>query len=89
MKLIGLKEDGDKLIITHGQDTTSILKNNYEARKHTNEVWKHGKDIKQVASIPFVVWLLWESCGITKDPIELLKAIERNKEYKVVDKRLI
>lgn len=89
MGIIGLRGEKDKLIITHGQEISDILRDNYEARNHTDEVWKQGKDIKQIASVPFVVWLLWESCGITKDPVELLKAIERNKEYKVVDKRLI
>ena len=89
LRIIGLEAEGDKLKVTHGQETKSILLNNQEARKYTNEVWAQGKDLKQVASVPFVVWALWEACGITKDPKELLKAIERNKEWKVVDKQLI
>lgn len=89
LKLIGLKAEKDKLKVIHGQDIAVILRDNYEARKHTEEVWSQGKDLKQVASIPYVIWLLWESAGITRDPVELLKAIERNSDLKVVDKRLL
>lgn len=88
--LLNGRNEGDKVIFTHGQETKHILEENARRRKNSDEEWANSDpDMKQAASIPMVVWLLWESAGITKDKKQLLKAIERNKEYKVTEKRLI
>lgn len=89
LELIDIQEDKDKIKYIHGQDITPYLEDNYENRKYSDEHWKASKDMKRVGSIPWAVWLLWESVGITNDPKELLKALERNPEFKTTEKRLI
>ncbi len=89
LTLIDIEEEGDKIKFTHGQEIREYLEDNKEARKYTDENWKACKTMKRVGSIPFAVWLLWESMGITNDPKELLKALERNPEFKTTEKRLI
>lgn len=87
--LLGERKEEDKVYHTHGQDIRPILEENARRRKNSDADWASDPDMKQAASIPMAVWLLWESTGITNDKKELLKAIERNKEYKTTEKQLI
>lgn len=89
LELIDIEEKDDKIKLVHGQDITEYLKDNYEDRKYSDENWGACDTMKRVGSVPWAVWLLWESLGITENPKELLKALERNPEFKTTEKRLI
>ncbi len=90
LTLIDIEEQSkDKIKFIHGQDIKPYLEDNYEEKKHTDENWKACDTMKRVGSVPWAVWLLWESLGITENPKELLKALERNPEFKTTEKRLI
>lgn len=89
LKLIDIQEEKDNIKIIHGQECEEILRDNYELKKYSNENWQACDNLKKVGSIPWAVWLFWESVGITEDPKELLRALERNPEFKTTEKRLI
>lgn len=89
LMLYGARFAGDKIICTHVQQVGDILNDNERMRIDTGENWDKSEDLKLAARIPFSVYFLWESIGITQDPKELAKALERNPEYKTTDKRLI
>lgn len=82
--------EGDKQIGVHAQRVGLILNANEEDRKNSDENWsKSDPDIKRVGCIPRTIAILWQQNGIMDDPDELMKALERNPEYKTTEKRLI
>lgn len=84
-----IRVEKDNVIITHGQECVDILQDNYEAKKNTDEIWNKSPEMKQVGAIPFIVAELWKSMGIMDNPKELMRALERNPEFKTTAKRLI
>lgn len=88
LELIKIKPKGDKVEIVHGQDASLVLKANVEDQLRTDDVWKVGKDMKLAGRIPFAKWLELEKLGITKDYKELLRFLDNNPKYKVVNKKL-
>lgn len=88
MNTVAVEHQGDKTIFRYAQDVSAICNGNEEDRK--NGVNDGKSEFRKVASIPMVVWNIWETMGITADKKELRKAIERHKhELKTTDKRLI
>jgi hypothetical protein len=86
---IAIEDIGDKRIFHYGQQTGMILNEN-ERRRQDNPDWDHNSELRQVASVPMIVWNLWESMGIVGNQKELRKALMRHKnEYMVVEKQLI
>lgn len=83
---IGMK--GENVLFHRAQDMTPYLLENKDDRKHTQEDWARGKDMKRVASIPIGMWNFLEVNGIADDPKELAKFLDRNPEYKTVEKNL-
>ena len=79
---------GGNFKFTHVQDIAPVFNSNEEIRKNSDEDWSKAGHMKQVGRVPVSVWLLWESMGITEDPKELLKALERNPEWKTTVKQL-
>lgn len=89
MQTVAIEDVGDKRYYHYAQPTGFITNDN-ERQRVENPDWNHNSEMRQVASIPNVVWQLWESMGITLDQKELRKAIQRHKDsLMVVDKRLI
>jgi hypothetical protein len=88
MRTVAIENVGDKTIYRYAQTVGGILNDNEQQR---NECVNEGsKEFRKTASIPFVVWNLWENMGITKDQKELRKAIQRHKnEYMTVNKQII
>jgi len=81
---------GDEQIATHAQFDGYIREFCHEERKNSDENWqKADEDIKAVGRVPKALWLLWEQQGITEDATELMKALERNPEFKRTNKCLI
>jgi aspartate oxidase len=78
-----------QFIAEHAQDVSAVFNSNEDIRKNSDEDWNKAGNMKLVARVPQVVWLMWESMGITDDPQELLKALERNAEWKTTEKQLI
>jgi len=90
INLVDAGFDGDKFYARHTQDVSAVMNLNEEQRKNTDDDWRVDKEFKHVGRVPRVIWLLWESMGITEDPKELLKALERHKDtLKTTDKQLI
>ena len=90
MNLLDYRLVGDKQIATHGQVVGHILNFCEEERKNSDENWQRAdEDIKPVGRIPRVVMMLWQQMGIMDDANELMKALERNPEWKRTNKRLI
>lgn len=88
--LVGAQFNDMRFEAKHAQTVGPILNSNEFLRNHTDENWDTTKDMKLVGRVPQVVWLLWESMGITKDPKELLKALKRHKlEYMTTTKQFI
>lgn len=89
-QIVGMHATPEQLHVEYAQRVGTILNDNEEARKNSDENWNAADpDIKKVGSVPRVVWLLWEQMGITNDSNELLKALERNQEFKTTEKKLI
>ena len=85
---VSVEHQGDKTIYRYAQDVSAICNGNEEERK---ECVNDGKsEFRKVASIPMVVWNMWENMGITGNQRELRKAIERHREtLMTTNKRLI
>lgn len=88
MQTVAIENVGDKTVYRYAQMVGNILNNNERERK---EGLNDGsKEFRKTASVPDVVWNLWETMGITKDQRELRKALQRHKdEYMTTEKRLI
>jgi hypothetical protein len=44
---------------------------------------------RHVGEVPVVIWALWENMGITEDPRELKKALERNPKFRTTTGHLL
>lgn len=89
LTLHSMKEEGDKLIVTHIEDIEPILKQNYEDRKNSDENWQASQNWKHAARIPISVFLELQKLGIADDPVALKKWLESfGKQYKTTNKTL-
>jgi hypothetical protein len=89
LETVAIEDVGDQRIYHYAQQTGHITNANEESRRE-NPDWDRNSDMRQVASVPLIVWNLWENSGITSDPKELRKALMRHKEeYMTVEKKLI
>ena len=89
MNTVAVEHRGDKTIYRYAQDVSAICNQNEEDRKEGNYEDRKS-EFRKVASIPMVIWNMWENSGITQDKNELRRAIERHKhEFKTTEKRLI
>ena len=87
MQTVAIQNEGDKTIFRYQQPIGDILNNNEIERA---EGINDKGEFRKVASVPFVIWTLWENSGITNDPKELRRALERHRnELKTTEKRLI
>lgn len=87
--LLNHYEEGNRQIAVHGQFVGRILNFNEEQRKNSDDNWrKADEDIKPVGRIPRCVAMLWQQMGILDDAEELMKALERNPEYKRTEKHI-
>jgi hypothetical protein len=77
-----------EFVAEHVEDVSSVFNSNEDIRKNSDEDWNKAGHMKLVGRVPEVVWLMWESMGITDNPKELLKALERNAEWKTTEKQL-
>ena len=88
MNTVRIEHKGDQTIYHYAQDISAVQNNNEEERK--DGVNDNQKEFRKVASIPWVVWNMWENMGITQDQRELRKALERHRhELKTTEKKLI
>lgn len=88
MQTVAIENVGDKTIYRYAQTVGHILNSNEQERKEG--VNDNAKEFRKAASVPFVIWNLWETMGITNDQRELRKALQRHKdEYMTTEKRLI
>ena len=89
MQTVAIENVGDKSIYHYAQRTDEITNSNELRRKEEDRTCRTG-EFHQVASVPYVIWNLWESIGITADQRELRKAIERHGDtVKVTNTRVI
>jgi len=89
LEAIAIEDVGDRRVFHYGQTTGYILNDNERMRQDSPD-WDRSTELRQVASVPNIVWELWDSMGITLDQKELRKALMRHKEeLMTVDKRLI
>jgi len=84
--LTGVHNVDDKLVIQHTQNITSVLEANYETRKYTDEIWTGRQTIKPAATIDLATYLELQRSGIMDDPQLFFQWLERNPQYKVVNK---
>ena len=85
---VAVENHGNQTVFRYAQDISGICNNNEAERKAGIHDGK--SEFRKVASIPMVVWNMWEQMGITGNKRELRKAIERHKDsLKTTDKRLI
>lgn len=84
--LTDIKEVDNLQIVQHAQDVSAVLNANIETRKHTDEIWSGNHTIKPAASIDLPTFLALQRQGIMSDPQLFFQWLERNPEYKVVNK---
>jgi hypothetical protein len=84
--LTGMQETEEIIKIQHTQHIRPILKANYETRKHTDEIWNGSHTIKPAATLDMATFLELQKNGIMNDSSLFFQWLERNPEYKVVNK---
>lgn len=84
--LTDLKEVDNKLIIQHAQDVSSVINANIETQKYTDEIWVGRHTIKPAASLDLATFLELQKAGIMDDKDLFFRWLERNPQYKVVNK---
>lgn len=84
--LTDTREYEDKIIIQHAQDVSTVLNSNIETRKHTDEIWNGNHTIKPAATLDMVIFLHLQKHGIMQDKDLFFQWLERNPEYKTVNK---
>jgi len=88
MNTVGIQHVGDKTVYHYAQDVSEVCNQNEIDRKEGS--FDSGKEFRKVASVPMVIWNLWESMGIVGDQKALRKALQAHQdEYMTTDKRLI
>lgn len=89
LETVAIEDIGDKRIFHYAQQTGGITNQNEDRRRESPD-WDHNSEFRQVASVPLITWLLWESMGIVGDQKEMRKALMRHRnEFMVVEKTLI
>ena len=84
--LTDVRNVDEKLIIQHTQDISAVLEANHETRKYTDEIWGGRQTIKPAATIDLATYLNLQRSGIMDDPQLFFQWLERNPQYKVVNK---
>lgn len=85
---VGVEHIGDKTIYHYAQDESAICNQNEIDRREGN--FDNGGEFRKTASVPMVVWNLWESMGITTDQKALRKQLMKYKErYMTTERNLI
>lgn len=104
IKLLNVEEKKDgTMVLTQGQDVSSIWEDNYELRKHTKQIWRSKKDSpvgEFVGRIPILILEDWIAkgfvhvngcaCGCTPQMRRkmLFAMLNLHPENKVTDKTL-
>lgn len=84
--LTDLREVDDKLIFRHATDISGVINANIETQKHTDEIWNGNHTIKPAASLDLATFLELQKAGIMDDKDLFFRWLERNPQYKVVNK---
>lgn len=84
--LTGIQHTDDKTIIRHTQDISAVMEANAECRKHTDEIWIGNHTIKPAATLDMATFLELQENGIMQDKDLFFRWLERNPQYKVVNK---
>jgi hypothetical protein len=88
LQTVAIEDVGDKRVFHYAQQTGNITNLN-EQRRKDNPDWNRKSEFRQVASVPMIVWNLWESMGITLDQKALRRELNRYRnEYMTVEKTL-
>lgn len=77
-------ETGTK--VTHVQNISAVLNANEETRKYTDEIWNGNQSIKPAATLDMATFLELQKHGIMSDKKLFFEWLERNPQYKVVNK---
>jgi hypothetical protein len=77
---------GNKVIFHHTQNITDVMEDNYNTRKYTDEIWTGNHTIKPAANLDMATFLELRKHGIMDDPKLFFQWLERNPQYKVVNK---
>jgi len=84
--LTGMRDVDDKTVIRHSQDISQIINANIETQKHTDEIWNGTHTIKPAATLDMATFLELQKHGIMQDSTLFFRWLERNPQYKVVNK---
>lgn len=84
--LTDVREVDNVLVIRHAQDISSVINANIETQKHTDEIWTGRRDIKPAATLDMATFLELQKHGIMDDKDLFFRWLERNPQYKVVNK---
>lgn len=84
--LTGIQETDDFTIIRHAQDISGVINANIETQKHTDEIWDRKKNILPAATLDMATFLELQKHGIMQDKDLFFRWLERNPQYKVVNK---
>lgn len=84
--LTDLREVDDNLIIRHATDISGVINANIETQKHTDEIWGGRHTIKPAATLDLATFLELQKSGIMDDKDLFFQWLERNPQYKVVNK---
>lgn len=84
--LTDMREVDNLLMVRHAQDISSVINANIETQKHTDEIWGGKHTIKPAASLDLATFLELQKAGIMDDKDLFFRWLERNPQYKVVNK---
>lgn len=84
--LTGMRQVDNQVIIRHSQDISGVLNANEETRKHTDEIWNGSQTIKPAATLDMATFLELQKHGIMQDKDLFFQWLERNPQFKVVNK---
>lgn len=88
MNTVAIEHIGDKTVYRYRQTVGDILNNNERERQEC--IHDSSSEFRKTASVPMVVWQLWENMGITGDQKELRRALQRHREeYMTTNKQII
>lgn len=86
-ELVEIKNEGDKTIITHGQECRDILERAYELRK--NPIKPIDGLGQYAGQISMAQYLELQKLGITDDEVAFKKWFETfGKDFKITEKKL-
>jgi hypothetical protein len=85
---VAISDVGDQRLYHRRQTIGGILNGN-ERQRIDAPKWDRNRSLRHVARVPWIIWDLWESTGITRDEKELRKALMRHKdEYMIVEQEI-